>query len=108
LVTCIIESATEYKKSALQAFIDIEGASERTSLDEITQATERHDTEPTICRWIYSTLESWTIVTTLLVKRLWRDEMTPGGGGCFCLCCEAWLWTKSYGDSMMIMEMILQ
>jgi hypothetical protein len=28
-------------------------------------------------------------------------------GVCFCLCCEAWLWTKSYGDSI-IMEMILQ
>jgi hypothetical protein len=75
LVTCI-ESDTEYKKSALEAFFDIEGASERTSLDEITQVTERHGTEP---RWICSTLESWTIVTTLSVETLWREGMSTGG-----------------------------
>jgi hypothetical protein len=74
LVTCI-ESATEYKKPALEAFTDIKGAPKRTSLDEIPHATERHGTEPTTCRWVCSMLESWTIVTTLSVETLWRKGM---------------------------------
>jgi hypothetical protein len=49
--------ATLYKGIILGAFLDIEGAFERTSCD-ITQASERHD----IYRWISSMRES--IITT--------------------------------------------
>jgi hypothetical protein len=59
------ESATEHKEIALAAFLDIEGAFDRTSFEVITQAGERHGTESTICRWICSMLESRNIVTTL-------------------------------------------
>jgi hypothetical protein len=48
VVTCI-ESAIEYKVVALNAFLDIEGASDRTSFYVITQAAERHGTELAIC-----------------------------------------------------------
>jgi hypothetical protein len=58
-------SAIEYKEIALGAFLDIEGAFDRTSFDVITQAAERHGTESTICRWICSMLESRNTVTTL-------------------------------------------
>jgi hypothetical protein len=68
-VICIV-SATEYKKLALAAFLDLEEAFDRTSFDVITQAAERHGTEPTICRWIRSMLESRNITTTLLGEPL--------------------------------------
>ena len=60
-----IESATEHKDIALGAFLDIEGAFDRTSLDVIKQAAERHGIEPAICRWINAMLESRIIAATL-------------------------------------------
>jgi hypothetical protein len=57
-VVTYIEGATEYKEIALGAFLDIERASDRSSFDVITHAAERYDTEPTVCRWICSMLES--------------------------------------------------
>jgi hypothetical protein len=56
------ESATEHKEIALAAFLDIEGAFDRTSFEVIMQAAERYGTESTICRWICSMLESRNIV----------------------------------------------
>jgi hypothetical protein len=47
-----IGSATEHKEIALAAFLDIEGAFDRTCFEVITQAAERHGIESTICRWI--------------------------------------------------------
>jgi hypothetical protein len=41
-----IESAIEHKEIALAAFLDKEGAFDRTSFKVITQAAERHGTEP--------------------------------------------------------------
>jgi hypothetical protein len=73
-----IESATEYKKIALGAFPDREGAFDRTSFEVITQAAEKHGTEPTICRWICSILESRNILTTLLGETL-RASIAKGG-----------------------------
>jgi hypothetical protein len=57
--------AIEHEEIALAAFLDTEGAFDRTSFEVITQAAERHGTESTICRWICSMLESRNIVTTL-------------------------------------------
>jgi hypothetical protein len=61
-----IEYAVKYKDIAIGAFLDIEGAFDRTSFDIIKQAAERHGIEPAICRWICAMLESI----------VWRD---PGG-----------------------------
>jgi hypothetical protein len=58
-----IESVIEYKEVALGAFLDIEGAFDRTSFDVITHAAEKHDIEPTVCKWICSMLESRNIIT---------------------------------------------
>jgi hypothetical protein len=60
-----IERATEYKDIALGAFLDTEGTFDRTSFDIIKRAAERHGTEPTICRWICTMLESRNITATL-------------------------------------------
>jgi hypothetical protein len=76
VVTCI-GSATEYKELALGAFHDIQGASNRTLFDGITQAAERHGIESTICRWICSMQESRNIITTLLGEIL-RGSMAMG------------------------------
>jgi hypothetical protein len=65
-----IESAIEYKEIALAAFLDIEGAFDRTSFEVITQVAERHGIESTICRWICSMLESRNIVNALSGENL--------------------------------------
>jgi hypothetical protein len=49
-------SATEYKDIALGAFLDIDGAFDRTSFDMIEQASGKHGIEPAICRTITATL----------------------------------------------------
>jgi hypothetical protein len=67
VVTCI-ENAIEHKDIALGAFLDIEGASDRTPFDTIVQAAERHGTETAVCRWISAMLESWNISATLSEK----------------------------------------
>jgi hypothetical protein len=56
-----IEYAIEHKDIVLGAFLDIEGACERTSFDIIKQAAERHGIEPAICRWICAMLDSRNI-----------------------------------------------
>jgi hypothetical protein len=60
------ESAIKCKEITLGAFLDTEGAFDRTSFDVLTQAAERHDTGPAICMWISSMLKSRNIITTLL------------------------------------------
>jgi hypothetical protein len=64
VVTCT-ESATEYKNIALGAFLDAQGALDRSSFDIIKQTIERHGTEPTICRWICAMLDIGIITATL-------------------------------------------
>jgi hypothetical protein len=59
-----IKNAVEHKEIALGAFLDIEGAFDRTSFDIIKQTTERHGTEPAVCRWICAVLESRNISAT--------------------------------------------
>jgi hypothetical protein len=78
------ESAIKYQEIALRAFLDTEGAFDRTSFDVLTQAAERHGTEPTICRWISSMLESRTIITALSRETM-RVSMARGcpQGGVF-------------------------
>jgi hypothetical protein len=64
VVTCI-ENAIKHKDLALGAFLDIEGAFDRTSCDTIVQAAESHGTEPAVCRWICAMLKGRNIVSTL-------------------------------------------
>jgi hypothetical protein len=45
-----IENAVAYKEIALEAFLDIEGAFDRTSFAVITEAAEQHGVESTIIR----------------------------------------------------------
>jgi hypothetical protein len=60
-----IEYAIEQKDIALGAFLDIEGAFDRTSFDTIKQAAERHGIEPAICRWICAMLDSRKVTATM-------------------------------------------
>jgi hypothetical protein len=60
-----IENAIVHKDIALGAFLDIEGAFDRTLFDIITKAAERHGIEPPVCRWICAMLESRNISATL-------------------------------------------
>jgi hypothetical protein len=62
-VVILIENATEHKDIALGAFLDLEGAFDRTLFDTIKQAAERHGIEPAVCRWICAMLESRNIST---------------------------------------------
>jgi hypothetical protein len=77
-----IENAIEHKDLALGAFLDIEGAFNRTSYDTIKQAAERHGIEPAICRWICAMLESRNIVATLAGGTMRATEARgwPQGG----------------------------
>jgi hypothetical protein len=60
-----IEYAIEHRDMALNAFLDIEGAFDRTSFDIIKQAAVRNGNDATICRWICAMLESRNIKATL-------------------------------------------
>jgi hypothetical protein len=60
-----VESAIEYKDIALGAFLDIEGAFDRTSFDMTEQDSGNHGIEPTLRRWIRAMLESRTVTATL-------------------------------------------
>jgi hypothetical protein len=60
-----IENAMQYKDIALGAFLDIDGAFDRTSFNTIIQAAGRHGIEPAICRWICAMLESRNISAIL-------------------------------------------
>jgi hypothetical protein len=98
------EYAIDHKDIALGAFLDVEGAIDRTSFDTIKQAAERHGIEPAICRWICAMLESWNISATLAGETL-RASMARGclqGRGCFHHFCGAWLLTTSCGNSTVI------
>jgi hypothetical protein len=97
-----MESANEYKDIALGAFLDIEGAFDRTSFDMIKQAAGKHGIEPAICRWIRAMLESRTIIATLSGETL-RGCRCPEAvrrEACFRLCCGVWSFTIFYGNSM--------
>jgi hypothetical protein len=50
---------------AVALFLDIEVASDKTSFEARTQATDRHSVEHTICRLIYSVLKSRNVINTL-------------------------------------------
>jgi hypothetical protein len=72
-----IANATGYKNIALVTFLDTEGASDRILFDVITQAAERHSTEPATCRWICSMQESRNMITILSRENL-RGSMARG------------------------------
>jgi hypothetical protein len=59
-----IETAVECKDIVLEAFLDREGAFDRTSFDTIKQAAHTHGIEPAICRYNCAMLESRTIIAT--------------------------------------------
>jgi hypothetical protein len=66
-VTTCTESATEHKEIDSGAFLHIEGAFDRSSLDD-----ERHGVKPTICGWICFMQESRNIITTMSGETLRR------------------------------------
>jgi hypothetical protein len=96
-----IESAIEHKDIAVGAFLDIEGAFDRTSFDIIKQAAERHGIEPAICRWICAMMDSRNVTATMSGETLKASAARgcPQGGGCFHRYCGAWLWTTLCGNS---------
>jgi hypothetical protein len=100
------ESAIEHKELALGAFVDTERAFDRISYDAITQSTERHGIDPTICRWILSMLESRNIITTFSGEILRASTARKClQRVCFHLCSGAWLF-EFYG--VLIMIIIIQ
>jgi hypothetical protein len=98
-VVTSIEYAIEHRDMALGAFLDIEGAFDRTSFDIIKPAAVRHGIDPIICRWICAKLESRNIMATLSV-RPWR-RLRSGvvrREGYYRLSCGAWSWMTFYGS----------
>jgi hypothetical protein len=91
-----IEGAIEHKDIGLGAFLDIEGAFDRTSFNVIKQAVERHGIEPAICRWICAMLESRNMSATLSGETLGASVARgcPQGGVLSPL-----LWMTFYEDS---------
>jgi hypothetical protein len=88
-----IENAIEHRDIALGAFLDIEGAFDRTSFDTIKQAAERHGIDPTICRWICAMLESRNITATLSGETLGKlRQGVVRREVYYRLCCGAWSW----------------
>jgi hypothetical protein len=77
-----IENAIANREIALGAFLNIEGAFERTSFDIIKQAAEKHGIDPTIFRWICGMLESRNIKATLSGENLGAATVrgSPQGG----------------------------
>jgi hypothetical protein len=112
-----IESDAEYKEIALGVFLGIEGAFGRSSFDALTQTAGRHGIEPTICRWVYSTLVNRNVVTTLSGETLRASTAKgcPQGGVLspllWSLVVDALLWelnenyyyTIRYADDMAIL-----
>jgi hypothetical protein len=58
----MMHSESSIKHEDIRAFLGMELLA--VSLDVITRDVERHGTEPTICKWICSMLESRNISTT--------------------------------------------
>jgi hypothetical protein len=83
-----IESAMTYKEIALGAFLDKEGAFDRTSFAVITEAAERHGVNSIIVRWINTVLETRNFIATLsgetlevsAGRRAFAPAVEPGRG----------------------------
>jgi hypothetical protein len=98
VVTCI-ENAIKNKDIALDAFLDIEGAFDKTSLNTKKQAAEMHVIQPAVCRWICAKLESRNISFALSGGTL--GATTARGypqGSVLPLFCGAWPWTIFFWD----------
>jgi hypothetical protein len=59
------ENAHEQKEIGLGTFLTTERAFDRTSFDTLQQDADMHGTEPAICKWVCSMLESKNVITTL-------------------------------------------
>lgn len=66
LVTTRAEQAIEGKELCLAAFLDVEGAFDRTTYQAINEAATRHGIEPTICKWISKMLDGRLIMSSLM------------------------------------------
>ena len=77
-----VEEALENKRICVGAFIDIEGAFDRTTFESIKKAATDHGIKPTICKWIEGMLEGRIIQSELLGDELWATTTRgcPQGG----------------------------
>jgi len=88
-VTCA-ERMVEHKEMVHEAFLDIEGAFDQTSLEAIASAARRHGVEPILCRWINSMLQTTLIGASLLGDTLRISTyMDNKEWGVYHLCCGA-------------------
>ena len=65
-VVSTIEKALKTKEIAMRAFLDIEGAFGRTSMEAISSALLRHGVPPLFERWIAFMLSSICIISSLM------------------------------------------
>ena len=77
-----IEEALENKQICVGAFIDIEGAFDRTTFESIKKAATTHGIKPTICKWIEGMLKGRIIQSKLLGDEIWATTTRgcPQGG----------------------------
>jgi hypothetical protein len=97
------ENATEHKDIILGAFLYTEEAFDRISFNTIKQVAGRHGTEPAVCRWICTMLESRNISAILSGETV--GAIAPEGVQrevCCRLCCGAWSWTIFFRDLTII------
>jgi hypothetical protein len=80
-----LEKSSSDKELALGAFLDIEGAFDKTSFNAITTAARECGLEETCCRWVKSMLESRLVHSSLMGSNL-TAQIVGGcsqGGGLF-------------------------
>lgn len=101
----LTKDAVEDRTIAHGAFLDIEGAFERTLFKVIQKAVEQHGIGHTICWWIGSMLVSRKITATLAGEAL-KGSVANGylqcrgkGGTFYQLCSGASLLANSQQDS---------
>jgi hypothetical protein len=82
-----MEEAVENREVTFGALLDIEGASDSTSYDNITKAAKQHGHGDTICRWIDSMLGSRKITATLAGETL-VGSVAAHREVFYCLYCE--------------------
>ncbi|KAJ4450579.1 hypothetical protein ANN_28739 [Periplaneta americana] len=77
-VVSSIEKGLAFKEIAIGAFLDVEGAFDKTSCEVILTAFQEHNVPPLICKWIHYMLKSRQITMSLVGETL----RVSVAGGC--------------------------
>jgi hypothetical protein len=91
----LTDNAMTYKETDLEAFLEKEGASDRTSFAVITEAAIRKGVGSTVVRWV-NKQKPQCLGRALKGMRIEAVHSQV----CFHACREAWVWTRSLSNLM--------